>query len=77
MKNCRTAFAASVLALTLSASALAGEMHTDSPTTPPMANSVTQAATDGEMHTDVAAAPTADTVIETMFGLLPTLLALI
>lgn len=81
MKNCRNILAASVLALLLSASALAGEMHTDSPTPPPATSITTQtAATDGEMHTDAATAPapgTTDPVIKAALELLPTLLAFI
>jgi hypothetical protein len=77
MKNSRTAIAALVLVLVLFAPALAGEIHTDSPT-PLLASGQTQAAaTDGEMHTDAATStPTTDTVAEAALDLLQNLLTL-
>ena len=56
MKSYRNVAAALVLALVLSTSAFAGEMHTDvAPPPPPTANSTAQTTTtDGVMHTDAA-----------------------
>jgi type IV secretory pathway VirB6-like protein len=79
MKNYRNAVAASVLALVLSVSAFAGEIHTDvAPPTPPPAN--------GEMHTgatdsviqtgEAASTPEADAMTETALNLLQSLLSL-
>jgi hypothetical protein len=81
MKSYRKSFAALALVLALSASAFAGEMHTDgSPATPTTDNGTTQAATtEGEVRTGRAApAPrTAEAATRVALDLLPSLLALI
>ena len=77
MKNCRKAVAALALALLLSASAFAGEMHTDGSPVPPPANSeAITGATDGETQTGAAtSAPGAmDTITGAALNLLQSLL---
>lgn len=78
MKYYRNAVAALMLALMLSTSAFAGEMHTGLTPPPPTANGVMQTgATNGEIHTGVAASSPTDTVTETALNLLQSLLSLL
>lgn len=90
MKNCRNGAAALVLALVLSTSAFAGEIHTGiaAPPPPPAANGemhtgvtdggIHTGATDGVMQTGAAAStPQAtDSVTEIALGLLQSLMNL-
>lgn len=86
MKYYQNTGAALVLALMLSTSAFAGEIHTGvtQPPPPPTANGVMQTRatdgvmhTDGEMHTGVAASSPTDTMTETALNLLQSLLSLL
>lgn len=81
MKSYRNATAALVLALVLATSAFAGEMHTDAPTTPPMATAngvIHTGAPNGVMQTGEAASASraADTVTEIALNLLGSVFAL-
>jgi hypothetical protein len=73
MKNYRKAVAALVFALVLSASAFAGEIHTDVTSSPPAPTAMV-----GEMHTGKAAStPKTDITTGIALDLLQSLLSLL